>query len=382
MDAFDTDERAFAAAAAGHGARPAAPRRATDDVAAFVLNARAGAVTALAGIGGDALRLLVDQSEPNGRRVLFLRPVGAPTAEALVEQIVEVLAETVRGLWPVWFGDLDFSSCRDDTLGRLAVAAMAHEAAGRIAGLSAAWLEPAAKLALAGRIPRVARLGSASELTQLVLAIAPPGLVLVSDVEFALAAGSDPSALVHALEWIARHAPVAVIAHFADLPASEPPFDRILYGACCVSAQVQEAAEPVPAAKPAPSAAWLAPWRGRPHPLSEVEQRLAKSLAADDELGALFGFNQTVDTVHGSRPRVDLLWAQGRLVVELDGYESHGGRAPFMYDRHRDYELALSGYTVLRLANDEIVQDYGKAIAKIRDLVRLCRTRLHTEDLK
>ena len=32
----------------------------------------------------------------------------------------------------------------------------------------------------------------------------------------------------------------------------------------------------------------------------------------------------------------------------------HGNRAAFMYDRHCDYELTLSGYTVLRLANDEI----------------------------
>ena len=35
-----------------------------------------------------------------------------------------------------------------------------------------------------------------------------------------------------------------------------------------------------------------------------------------------------------------------------------------MYDRHRDYELSLSGYTVLRLANDEIAQDVEKAIEK------------------
>jgi very-short-patch-repair endonuclease len=44
-----------------------------------------------------------------------------------------------------------------------------------------------------------------------------------------------------------------------------------------------------------------------------------------------------------------------------------------MYDRHRDYELTLSGYTVLRLANDEIAQDIGKAVEKIRDIVQLCR---------
>jgi very-short-patch-repair endonuclease len=47
----------------------------------------------------------------------------------------------------------------------------------------------------------------------------------------------------------------------------------------------------------------------------------------------------------------------------------------FVHDRHRDYELAMSGYTVLRLTNDEIAQDLEKAIEKIRDLVTLCRER-------
>jgi hypothetical protein len=45
----------------------------------------------------------------------------------------------------------------------------------------------------------------------------------------------------------------------------------------------------------------------------------AKALSADAELGPLFGFNQFVDTVRGSRPKVDLVWTEGRLVVELDG---------------------------------------------------------------
>jgi very-short-patch-repair endonuclease len=83
-----------------------------------------------------------------------------------------------------------------------------------------------------------------------------------------------------------------------------------------------------------------------------------------------------VETVHGARPKVDFLWMHGRMVVELDGYGSHGNRAAFMYDRHRDYELTLSGYTVLRLANDEIAQDVGKAVEKIRDIVHVCRSRI------
>jgi very-short-patch-repair endonuclease len=92
---------------------------------------------------------------------------------------------------------------------------------------------------------------------------------------------------------------------------------------------------------------------------------MAAVLAADVELGDLFAFNQTVATMRGSQ---HILW-----VVELDGYESHGSRSAFAGDRHRDYELMLSGYVVLRLANDEIAQDCEKALEKIRDLVRLRR---------
>jgi very-short-patch-repair endonuclease len=47
----------------------------------------------------------------------------------------------------------------------------------------------------------------------------------------------------------------------------------------------------------------------------------------------------------------------------------------FMQDRHRDYELILSGFTAPRLTNDEFAQDMEKAIEKIRDLVTFCRGR-------
>ena len=109
--------------------------------------------------------------------------------------------------------------------------------------------------------------------------------------------------------------------------------------------------------------------------MSEIEQRLARALDADPELGALFTFNQIVATVRGAKPKVDLLWARGRLAIEIDGYGSHGNRMAFMQDRHRDYELILSGFLVLRLTNDEIAEDLEKALEKIRDVVKFCRGR-------
>jgi hypothetical protein len=347
--------------------------------AQFVFCAPGGTVVTLGGIDGAALRELVDQAEhvPDDRRVLFVRLRPAASVEAYVEQVIAVLAETTMRLWPVWFTDVSFAMCCDDALGRQAAGVIARETAARAPGVSSTWAEAAARLALAGGPPRVAGVLPAIELAQLSLAVSRVGLVLVADVSVAADAPSA-AVLPHALEWIARHSRAAVVALFAALPPLDSPFDRILYGARRVIADADpRASDSEPEARG--SETWLAPWRGAPHPLSEVEQRLAAMLSDDDELAALFCFNWFVDTVRGSRPKVDLVWIDGRLVVELDGYPDHATRHAFTGDRHRDYELALSGYTVLRLANDEVVQDFGRAIEKIRDLVRLRRSQMNQE---
>jgi very-short-patch-repair endonuclease len=298
-------------------------------LAKIVLEAPKGTVLALGGLQGDLLRRLVDEVEapPDSPRVLFTPIAPARTTEAIVQQVIELLADTVHRLAP-------------------------------------------------DRPPRVGGLLPAIELTQLALAIGSHGIVLVVDADDA-GAELNPAAFVHALEWIAQRAHCAVVALFPVLPPHRPPFDRILYGARISLLEDREiAAEARPVASRT-DVVWIAPWLGSPHPLSETEQRLEKALRADAELAALFDCNQLVDTVRGSRPRVDFVWTKGRLAIELDGYGSHGNRAAFMYDRHRDYELTLSGYTVLRLANDEIAQDVGKAVEKIRDIVRLCRDRIN-----
>jgi very-short-patch-repair endonuclease len=348
------------------------------ETAELVLAVPAGAIVALAGIDPVTLRALVDEAEPrpDGRRVLFAPLAPARTPDALVEQITGFLAETARRLWPLWFTDVSFAACADDTLGRMAAEVIARRAADDIPGLLRPWVEPAARRALAGRLPRVDGTPPATEIAQLARAISRTGLVLVVD---ATAASAHGEALVRALEWTAQAAQSPVVALFREPPANTPPLDRLLYGARTVAIErdvgwpdgtVEDEAAPGP---------WLAPIRGMPHPLSDIEQRLAKMLDADRELAPLFCFNRTIETVRGSAPRVDLVWLDGRLVVELDGYPDHGTRTAFTRDRHRDYELTLSGYTVLRLANDEIVQDFGKAIDKIRDMVKLCRSRRGVE---
>jgi len=265
--------------------------------------------------------------------------------------------------------------CRDDALGRQAAGVIAREAAAHFPEISPAWAETAARLVLAGRKPRVAGIQAAIELAQLSLAISPLGVVLVIDVNAAADTVSGAT-LTHALEWIAWQSRAAVVVLFAVPPPLDSPFERLLYGFRRVIADSDLGASESDTCEGGGSTPWLAPWRGAPHPLSEIEQRLAALLGNDTELAALFRFNWFVDTVPGSRPKVDLVWIDGRLVVELDGYPDHTTRRAFIGDRHRDYELALSGYIVLRLANEEIAQDFGRAIEKIRNLVRLRRSQM------
>jgi hypothetical protein len=354
----------------------------SDQAAAFVFRVPAGSVVALGGIDGIALRDLIDRaaSIPGERRALYvrLRPTGS--VEAYVEQVIAVLAETARRLWPVWFSDVNFAVCRDDALSRQAASIVARETASRVPGVSSAWADAAARLALAGRLPRVAGTLPAAELAQLSLVISGIGLVLIADLS---TAGDAPSALAlaRALEWMAQYSRAAVVALFPKLPPLDSPFDRLLYGARHVidDADRERSVSAPDGRESIGCQSWLAPWRGAPHPLSEIEQRLAAMLSDDPELDSLFCFNWIVETVRGSQPKVDLIWLEGRLVIELDGYADHATRGAFIRDRQRDYELALSGYTVLRLANDEVVQDFGRAIEKIRDFVRLRRTQMNRE---
>jgi hypothetical protein len=344
-----------------------------DAVPDFILRAPDSGIVALTGVDSDRLRVLLNQTEvaAEDRRALFLSFDDLNSADAIVERAVDALADTALRIWPVWYGSLSFADIRDDTLGREAARVRVHETAKLIPRLSRAWAEQAVTKALGGRKLRGVDVALATELEQLCLVINPAGLVLITNHRESEAEGF---ALVHAFEWMTRNAHIAIAVLFERLPDSKSVYDRILYGAQCIA--LAESASTSESKRDLTAPTWLAPIQGMPHPLSETEQKLAKAIALDAELAPLFGYNLFVETVRGSRPKVDLLWSSGRLVIELDGYPDHGNRLAFMYDRHRDYELALSGFTILRLANDEIAQDVGKAVEKIRDMVRFCRARI------
>lgn len=68
--------------------------------------------------------------------------------------------------------------------------------------------------------------------------------------------------------------------------------------------------------------------------------------------------------------RVDFCWPDSRLVVELDGYETHRGRMNFERDTRRDYQLKCAGYSVIRLTYHMVHEEAESVIRLIRRELR------------
>lgn len=67
---------------------------------------------------------------------------------------------------------------------------------------------------------------------------------------------------------------------------------------------------------------------------------------------------------------VDFLWRVQRLVVEVDGWESHRMRSAFEEDRVRDVRLNVLGFTVLRFTWRQI-EDDPRCVAKtVREVLQ------------
>jgi hypothetical protein len=56
----------------------------------------------------------------------------------------------------------------------------------------------------------------------------------------------------------------------------------------------------------------------------------------------------------GPHVEADFAWPELRLIVETDGWATHGTRRAFVHDRRRDRRLALAGWRVLRFTWEEI----------------------------
>ena len=259
------------------------------------------------------------------RSALMLAPADVRGPPAIVQRLLDDLAVLALARWPDWAGQG-----------------------------SGPWLRAASRLAAGGRAPRLRRCEPAIEFDGLRRAVDPNGLVLVAEID--PAAPRRARAMVEVLEWCAARG-TATVAALAHRPPSISPYDRLLYGARAVRTDPEPLVERFFAS---------------PHPASLTELRVKQALDRDAELGPLFACNQLVTDAGARPPRVDLLWRDGRVVVEFDGPE-HQASLKFADDRHRDYELLVAGYHVLRITNDQVAMDLARAIEKIRAVVRFRR---------
>ena len=307
--------------------REFAPRLEQDsggEVVSALRALQAGRMLTLVGIEAAAIRL------PYGVPLLLrLDVTGVIGHTAAIARVLDDLAALALAAWPVWPN----------------------------AKLSS-WGRAAGRLAVAGRTPRFRSLAAELQFPELLAAAGAPILMFPLDP----LRPERAAPLIAALEWCCRHG-AAAVAVLAEPPLPRPPWDRVLHGALNV--------HPVPE----PPSVRLVP----PLPLpksatgSAVERRMRAALAADRELANLFDDEVTLSLGPlGPTPRVDLLWREGKIVVELDGTE-HERNPTYAADRHRDYELLVAGYLVLRLTNAEVELDLARALDKVRRVVALRR---------
>ena len=62
---------------------------------------------------------------------------------------------------------------------------------------------------------------------------------------------------------------------------------------------------------------------------------------------------------------VDFLWRDAGLAVEVDGYAFHRSRQAFERDRARDADMAVAGYTVVRITWRQLVEQPEAVVARI-----------------
>jgi very-short-patch-repair endonuclease len=67
--------------------------------------------------------------------------------------------------------------------------------------------------------------------------------------------------------------------------------------------------------------------------------------------------------------KVDAVWPEQRVAVELDGWAWHHDRAAFEEDRARSVRLAEAGWTPLRFTHAQVVQRPDGVAAMLRTLL-------------
>lgn len=312
---------------------------------------RARAIFAAPGLLEKVREAMEDRAvaSDGGFRLVAIRYDRPPYLRALIDDAVDRLADVALTLFDNWEDDDEPTS----------------------PAASAPWLRAARRLAKLGEPLRPRGYSPSIHATQLALILDPSPLLLALIIRDEDPAPEVLLGLARAAEWLASNTGARVALILPDALAESSALDSVNSEAIHVRArEPARVSTDVEEAKPSPSRVTVSPVIGRPHPASRGEMMLAERLERDDEFAGLFQFNVRVETVRGTTPLVDLACHSHRIVVEVDGYYHHSDEHAFKNDRQRDYELLISGWVVLRLPHDDVVNDLELAVDKIRDVLK------------
>ena len=344
-----------------------------------------------------------------------------PSREAFLDDLLDLLADTVLATYPGWQSDdaaLDFA-VHDKAAALSGNAVVEPRASARAKiGILPEWFEAAVAQCEAAKSPILPKFDREVQIGQLARVLRADRLILLVAFEPDSVEESEGKVLSDLLRWLAGLTGLRIGVLFPEsvLRATQS-LEGISYGAVrfevdtardaardggvCGAPAIQ--VEPDSSSRPDGSDAQTtgtdaigtdatgidtdrtgttekqtatrlaAPIIGVPHPFSPAERELARLLEADAQLRGLFRYNWPVVTRRGTRHIVDLLWEDGGLILEVDGYSTHSGRRGFKNDRIRDRELLMTGFRVVRMTHDEVMGDPIRMIALVRELVRFCR---------
>jgi very-short-patch-repair endonuclease len=90
-------------------------------------------------------------------------------------------------------------------------------------------------------------------------------------------------------------------------------------------------------------------------------ERLMLALIRDADLPPCL----TNEKVLQGRYEADFLWPEHKLIVEVDGYATHGHRRAFEQDRRRNANLIAAGYTVMQITYRQLTDEPLAVAARI-----------------
>jgi very-short-patch-repair endonuclease len=112
---------------------------------------------------------------------------------------------------------------------------------------------------------------------------------------------------------------------------------------------------------------------GADRPDGLLEARMASLLRQAGLGGWVFQF-VVVDDMGRFVARVDFAWPDRKLVVEVDGFETHSSPAALQHDLDRQNALVALGHTVLRFTWADVVRHPAKVVAALCTATSTCRT--------